>query len=600
MSFRKRLGLFLIVALVSIQSLTAFSAYIYLRQGLLSRAKLELSGATHVFARQLDFLSERVADSVQVLSLDFALRTAIARRDMGTQLSALRNHGDRIGATRMMIAGLDGRITADTSSSAANGRFRYPSLLSAALLNGQGAGLVSEGGNVYWVVAVPLRAPIPIAYIAAFIPIQDALLRKMQTMSSSHQSISLLTRAANGGWRVAAGTGGHGQPIAAISSTSTGGGSSLVQENGQEYLRYLAPLDVSPGSATIVAMLQYPLNDALAAYRGVVLPMIAVLAIGLLAMLLGAALVARSLSRPLEALAVVARRIAIGDYRPLPHSGRTDEIGDLAEALTAMTASIAEREEGLRHAIRAAEEAKNEAVSVNRAKSDFLSNMSHELRTPLNAILGFSELIGTEALGPVGVRKYADYANDVHRAGKHLLRHVERILTLSDAEAGRLVLDRKVFRADEPILGAIETVEAFGVQAKVSLLVECPSEWPQLSGEPEELRAAISNILHNAIRFTPSGGNVRLRAVVEARRIIVEIGDTGIGIDAETLAFVTKPFYRLRSAFDGTNQGAGIGLAYAKAIVESHCGTLQIASRPGKGTTVTISLPFAATEEVAA
>ncbi|HWA30770.1 MAG TPA: ATP-binding protein [Rhizomicrobium sp.] len=591
MSFRQRLGAFLTIALVLIQSLTAFSAYLYLRQDLLARARLELTGAMGVFARQLDFVSEHVAASVGLLSLDFALRTAIANRDLGTQLSALQNHGERIGATRMMIAGLDGRVTADTAQLKTGERFRYPALLKDAAANGEGAGLVSANGKIFWVVTVPVRAPIPIAYVVAFIPIQDGLLRKMQAISSSHQSIALLARGSDGKWRVAAGTAGHGNAISDIGVFSGKASSDLVREDGGRFLRYVAPLDASPGSAPVVAVLEYPLEEALAAYRGIVFPMLVVLTLGLLAMLIGAALIARSLSRPLESLAVVSRRIAVGDYTPPPDTGRKDEIGDLAEALTSMAMSVSEREEGLRQAINAAEEAKEEAVRANRAKSDFLSNMSHELRTPLNAILGFSELIAVEALGPVGRPEYAGYARDVHRAGGHLLRQVDRMLTLANDGADRLELKNETFPAGKPVLATFDALQPLALQGRVRLQSDFPAQWPMLVGDAGKLTEALSNILHNAIRFTPQDGTVDLRASVDSGHLKIAIRDTGVGIDPATLGEVIRPFHRQRSAFDGTNQGAGIGLPYAKAIIDRHGGMLSIESQPGAGTTVTISLP---------
>ena len=110
MSFRYRLALFLVVTLVAVQALTAAFAYLYLRHNLVERAKRELVGEMGVFTRQLDFLSDRVTDAVKVASLDYALRAAIAQHNRDTELSALRNHGQRIGATRLMLVGLDGAL----------------------------------------------------------------------------------------------------------------------------------------------------------------------------------------------------------------------------------------------------------------------------------------------------------------------------------------------------------------------------------------------------------------------------------------------------------------------------------------------------------
>src|ERR1700761_7560482 len=125
MTFRQRLALFLVVTLAAVQVLTALVAYSYLRHSLVEKEKAELAAATQVFLRQLRVLSERVGDDVEVLSLDYALRQAIAQHDYGTELSALRNHGHRVGATRMMLVGLDGLITADTGDHAHTGAFPY-------------------------------------------------------------------------------------------------------------------------------------------------------------------------------------------------------------------------------------------------------------------------------------------------------------------------------------------------------------------------------------------------------------------------------------------------------------------------------------------
>src|SRR5436190_2164261 len=116
MNFRQRLMLFLVIALVAVQAATAFLAFTYLHDSLISKGKRDLEKASSVFMRQLNLVSDRVADGVKVLSLDYALRQAIAQEDRGTELSALRNHGNRIGATRMMLVGLNGKLSADTGA----------------------------------------------------------------------------------------------------------------------------------------------------------------------------------------------------------------------------------------------------------------------------------------------------------------------------------------------------------------------------------------------------------------------------------------------------------------------------------------------------
>src|SRR5580658_5331981 len=205
MSLRNRLALFLIVTLIAVQASTAIFAYAYLRHDLIERGKAELTRAMGVFQRQLDFLSERVTDGVEVLSLDYALRSAIARSDQGTELSALRNHGNRIGATRMMLVGLDGTVSVDTAAPVhPNERFPFANLLSS--VSNEGTALATLGDRIFWIVAVPVRAPVPIAYIAAWIPVDDALLEKFRAISSAPHSIALATLGAGNRWALAAHT----------------------------------------------------------------------------------------------------------------------------------------------------------------------------------------------------------------------------------------------------------------------------------------------------------------------------------------------------------------------------------------------------------
>src|SRR3954464_4009023 len=205
MSFRYRLALFLVVTLVAVQCLTAAFAYLYLRHNLIERAKRELITEMGVFTRQLDFLSERVTDAVKVASLDYALRSAIAQHNRDTELSALRNHGQRIGATRMMLVSLDGSLEADTESpKRARGPFAFSDLLGTAAAQNKATGLAAIGDRTYWIVAVPVRAPVPIAFIVAYIPVDNGLLERLRALSAGSRNIMLATHSRNGRWRASA------------------------------------------------------------------------------------------------------------------------------------------------------------------------------------------------------------------------------------------------------------------------------------------------------------------------------------------------------------------------------------------------------------
>jgi signal transduction histidine kinase len=597
MTFRYRLALFLVVTLVAVQGLTAAFAYFYLRHNLVERAKRELISETGLFTRQLDFLSERVTDAVQVASLDYALRSAIAQHNRDTELSALRNHGQRIGATRMLLVSLDGFLEADTKSpKRAGGPFAFSDLLGAAAAQDKATGLAALGDRTYWIVAVPVRAPVPIAFIVAYIPVDNTLLGRLRVFSGESRNIMLATQGRNGRWSLSAWA-GFRQPQAGIALPESLRASFSRESvwNGEHNLTVAAPLETLRGSAPVAALLGYPLDEALSAYRSIVIPLLLLLVLALVMAVAGAMLIVRGVSRPIEHLAEAARRIAGGDYAEPPRLRQRDEVGDLADALISMTRSIAEREAALKHAIDAAEIARNEAVRANEAKSQFLANMSHEFRTPLNAIVGFSEMLEHQVLGPMGVPRYVDYAQDIHASGAQLLAMIERMLDLAEAEARHLTLARAPLFPLEILQKSVAGLGLFAQKQKVQITVAGTCDcMPEMQGDADRLRQAFTNLLHNAIKFTPAGGEVRVSGSARDRVLSIRIADGGIGMEPDLLASVVRPFHRLRSALDGQHQGAGLGLPFAKAIIDLHGGCLDLASEVGAGTTVTIELPIQA------
>jgi len=594
MGFRHRLALFLVVTLAAVQLLTGLVAYYYLRSSLLEQAKTELTAATGVFQRQLGMLSERVADDVQVLSLDYALRQAIAQHDHGTELSALRNHGRRVGATRMMLVGLDGRIDADTGAPGISGNaFSYSDLLDDSATTSEQTSLATLGNKIYWVVVTPVRAPVAIAFIAAWIPIDDAMLAKLGGLSDIPLSIALAAKIQNR-WNVLART-NNGPSNAALASAPLERGREVTLDDSKrgEFFTVATALKTVSHSAPVAAVLGYPLAEAFSAYRAIVWPVLFFLAFALLLAVGGALFVVRNASRPLETLATTARRIAKGDYTPPPRLNGKDEIAQLSGALTVMTQSIADRETALTEMIGELEVARNEAVKANDAKSQFLANMSHELRTPLNAIVGFGEMLHQEILGPLGVARYREYAGDILSSGRRLLVLVSRMLDLAEVETGKFVIERKTLSAASALHQAVVAIRPIADKAGVRLLFESDNETSQVEGDAAKLLQAFTSILHNAVKFTPSGSDVCASLKVEPTGIAIRIADSGVGMSEADLEVVTRPFHRLRSALDGQHQGAGLGLPLAKAIIELHGGMLSIKSTSGSGTTVDIRLPAA-------
>jgi two-component system cell cycle sensor histidine kinase PleC len=236
------------------------------------------------------------------------------------------------------------------------------------------------------------------------------------------------------------------------------------------------------------------------------------------------------------------------------------------------------------------EQEKIRAQQANAAKSEFLANMSHELRTPLNAINGFSEMMAREMLGPIGDR-YKEYSHDILASGQHLLALINDILDMAKIEAGKLSLHLEPVDlsavADDAARLMRNRLEAGGL----TLIMEM-GELPTVEADMRAVKQVLLNLLSNAVKFTPRGGKIKISARAHKDRVRVSVMDTGIGIAKEDIERLARPFEQVESQHSKTQQGTGLGLALSKSLVEMHEGKLEMASEPGRGTTVSFTLPF--------
>ena len=238
------------------------------------------------------------------------------------------------------------------------------------------------------------------------------------------------------------------------------------------------------------------------------------------------------------------------------------------------------------------DEARRRAEAANIAKSRFLAQMSHELRTPLNAILGFSEVMKGEIFGPHQVPAYKDYAGDIHNSGVHLLGLINEILDLSRIEAGRYELNEESVSLAHVVgeCGHLLQMRARSRGLTIHELFE--NDMPRLWADERAIRQICLNLLGNAIKFTPQGGEIWLKAGWTASGgQYISVKDTGPGIPEEEIPIVLASFGQGSNSIKSAEQGAGLGLPIAKSLVDLHGGTFTLKSKLRIGTEVVITFP---------
>jgi len=267
-----------------------------------------------------------------------------------------------------------------------------------------------------------------------------------------------------------------------------------------------------------------------------------------------------------------------------------------ADELRAMVAELEDRESKLRILARKYEVAMTRAEAASQAKSEFLANMSHELRTPLNAINGFSEIMAGEMFGPLGDARYKGYAADIHNSGQHLLSLINDVLDMAKIEAGKMTLHYESASLNRLCQEAVHLMRGKAMESGLRLDLQA-SEDITIDVDLRGLKQVMLNLISNAIKFTPEGGQVTVRLDrVGHDRARVAVTDTGIGIAAKDLTRLAQPFEQVEGQHSKTTQGTGLGLALTKSLIELHRGQMTIDSEPSVGTTVWFDLPLRAPE----
>ncbi len=234
---------------------------------------------------------------------------------------------------------------------------------------------------------------------------------------------------------------------------------------------------------------------------------------------------------------------------------------------------------------------KRAAEAASQAKTMFLAQVSHELRTPLNAIIGFTEMMTQEIFGPLGAPQYHGYAGDVLKAARHLLSIITDMLDVTRLDAGALALELAPVSPGEIVGEAGRMMAPAAATKRIQLRQFVEPSLPALKADARRLRQALINLIANAVKFTQEGGTVGFGARRAEGGIEVYVEDSGIGMTPEDIEVALTVFGRAKDGYAKAQEGTGLGLPLAKALIERHGGRFTIESARGKGTKIKALFP---------
>jgi signal transduction histidine kinase len=288
--------------------------------------------------------------------------------------------------------------------------------------------------------------------------------------------------------------------------------------------------------------------------------------IALVVSLLLGIFLARTLTRPIREITTATRAVADGDLEQKVPVRSHDELGELATSFNLMSTKLAH------------------SVNIRRQMT---ADIAHELRTPISVILGHTEAMHDGVLPP------SEETFDIIRdEALRLERMVEDLRTLSRADSGELTLTYGLVSAQDLVDQAIKAYRPHARKKDIKLRVEASPDLPEVNIDPDRMAQVLSNLLSNALRYTPQGGDIMISTKHTASDIEIRVHDSGRGIEPEELPNIFDRFYRTDKSRQRESGGSGLGLAIAKSIVEGHGGRIWAESEPGGGTTIVIALPI--------
>ncbi|TCP52347.1 signal transduction histidine kinase [Tumebacillus sp. BK434] len=317
----------------------------------------------------------------------------------------------------------------------------------------------------------------------------------------------------------------------------------------------------SEGKRYALFLLPAPGQEEMTGHSYLLIVLSIILAVGSLLILIAS----RFLVRPLVQMTAATKRLAKGDFDVRISYKRRDELGTLADSFNHMAAELQQ---------------------IEQNRQDFVSNVSHEIQSPLTSIKGFSKALQEDELNRADRLRYLQI---IHDESERISRLSENLLRLASLESEHHPYRPQAYALDEGIRQAVIAAEPLWSAKDLDIELDLPAV--TLAADPDQLSQVWTNLLANAVKYTPPGGSISLTATLQADTVTVSVQDTGIGIAQEELPKIFERFYKVDKSRDRSLGGNGLGLAIVKKIISIHGGTITVDSTPGSGTTFLVILP---------
>lgn len=362
--------------------------------------------------------------------------------------------------------------------------------------------------------------------------------------------------------------------------TAISGSEGYAVDNGAAYMDVALPITGGSGDAYIVYIIDNKstvesLNDTLTQI------IFEAMAVALLISILLSLLLAKTMITPIQSLTRAAEKVASGDFSEKVDNQSQDEIGILTRTFNDMADQLESNIEDLKNS--------------EKMRRDFVANVSHELRTPITSIRSYAETL-EEAAGSLPPETEKHFLHVIVTESDRMTKIVQDLLTLSKMDAGSFTFKFETFSFEKSIrdVYSAQLLEAQKHRHEFSL--EFKARLPEIKGDRLRIEQVLTNMVSNAIKYTPDGGRISMTAGIRDGSVWCCVRDNGVGIPENDVKHIFERFYRVDKARSRESGGTGLGLSIAYEIVCKHSGVLDVKSKKGRGTSITVSLPIGGPE----